>query len=271
MLKKSKLKYKTKKRVKRKRKHIKRKTYRYRYRNRMNNMKGGTQLEQTTIPELLPILHEYGTIYVGVGAKYTPDNYPIANNTGPYQLVPDFTLFFLPETTTLNSRVLIIIIDKFDETELALNIRKIESRIDEFNNIDYVIINSIYNKSINDQMIQLINTVNMDSQDIIIADFIYYFSPNEQDMANREYLDTLFNILLKSLTEKVNVKDAMYLPKTKNIYKWIGKIKPNLIVTFPFYDLISGKLITEREKDPYYSKTLQTLINKYSISIITDF
>ena len=85
----------------------------------------------------------------------------------------------------------------------------------------------------------LINELNPE-QNIYIADYVYYFTPNDIEKNNRIELDKLLDELLNILISKFGYSEPKELPINKNIYKWLGGIDPNYISKFYLYKVIHG-------------------------------
>jgi YidC/Oxa1 family membrane protein insertase len=77
-------------------------------------------------------------------------------------------------------------------------------------------------------------------QNIYIADYVYYFTPNDIEKNNRIELDKLLDELLNILISKFGYSEPKELPINKNIYKWLGGIDPNYISKFYLYKVIHG-------------------------------
>ena len=77
---------------------------RYIKKRHLKKYKGGVNLEISNIPAVIPILHNYSTIYIAIGAKFIKDNYPISLNTGslhPGQCARLLTKFTLSRSSCL--------------------------------------------------------------------------------------------------------------------------------------------------------------------------
>ena len=199
------------------------------------------------ISDFVPILNNYSTIYIAIGAKYITENYPSnVQNTGIYQLVPDF---ILNESLTIEgSKILIIIIDKFKEEELVINNRVIKNILEGITNIDYIFINHHFDESIKTQIASLLENIN--TQNIYIVDYVYFFNPNLTDEENSRVVNNLLNQLLELLVNKYNVDNSFKLPPNKNIYKWLGNIEPNYISKLFFYNIVWSNIgLAKRTKD----------------------
>lgn len=207
------------KKLKKKNKSLRKKTYSKKSRK---ELKGGADLGELEISDIIQIVNEYSTIYIAIGAKYQPNSYPIKINTGPNQLIPDF--IWKDDV----SRQLIIIIDEFNAEQLDFNKNYVhESLVDRRENIDYVFINSLYNTHIQDQIIELVTNLTSD-QNIYICNYVYYFAPtpNPSEVSERNKVENLLKDLRLGLFKN---KYGDILPKNKNIYKWLGAIEPNYI------------------------------------------
>lgn len=239
------------------------------YKSKKNNLKnksnkkysrlqkrGGTNLEIFSINDIIPILSNYSNIYIAIGAKFQPDNYPPEiENTGIYQLVPEFIL-------DQDVKTLIIIIDQFNEDELNKNKKVIEKRIrvrtedehkdehkdelelnkTENKQIDYIIINQLLDRSIINKLKNLINVLD-DSQNIYISNYVYFFNPNDSDIIIERQIDTLLDELLQQLKLKLGTET---LPVNKNVYKWLGNIEPSYICRFNLYVVVSRQIALKK-------------------------
>jgi len=211
---------------------------RYIKKRHFKKYKGGVNLEISNIPHVIPILHNYSTIYIAIGAKYIKDNYPIPLNTGPYQLAPQFILD--ESSKDLESKTLIIIIDLFNEEEYRVSNNTIKLNLEDMevdSNVDYIFVNSLFNETICNQIKNLITELEPE-QNIYIADYVYYFSPNPNDINDEKKLDKLLGELLDLLIVKFGFSNPTDLPINKNIYKWLGTIDPNYISKFYLYSII---------------------------------
>jgi hypothetical protein len=200
--------------------------------------KGGVNLDISNIPDVIPILHNYSTIYIAIGAKFIKDNYPIPLNTGPYQLAPQFILD--EASKDLEYKTLIIVIDLFNEEEYRISNNSIKSNLEDMevlSNVDYIFVNNLFDETICDQIKNLITELEP-KQNIYIADYVYYFSPNPNDINNEKKLDKLLGELLELLILQFGFSNSKDLPINKNIYKWLGTIEPNYISKFYLYGLI---------------------------------
>lgn len=211
---------------------------RYIKKRHLKKYKGGVNLEISNIPAVIPILHNYSTIYIAIGAKFIKDNYPISLNTGPYQLAPQFILD--ESSKDLESKTLIIIIDLFNEEEYRINNNAITLNLEDMNllfNVDYIFVSNLFDETICNQIKNLITELKPE-QNIYIADYVYYFSPNPNDINNEKKLDKLLGELLDLLIVKFGFSKPHDLPINKNIYKWLGSINPNYISKFFLYSFI---------------------------------
>jgi hypothetical protein len=199
------------------------------------------------ITDVIPILNNYSTIYIAIGAKYITANYPLnITNTGMYQLVPEFILN--KSFTNEESKILIIIIDKFNEEELINNNIVIRSILKDITNIHYIFINYFFDENIKNQIHSLIENITI--QNIYIVDYVYFFNPNPKDEKNSKTIDNLLNQLLILLVNKYYIDSSFKLPSNKNIYKWLGNIDTNYISKFNFYTSVWCSLsLAKRSKD----------------------
>ena len=235
---------KTKKNVTKKKRINKKRTFnnkrnKYLKRRKLNEYKkGGRNLKISSILKIISILNKYSTIYIAIGGKYVKDNYPISLNTGVYQLVPQFILNELAKDEHI--KTLIIIIDSFNKEEYKINndlIKENLKNMDKHSNIDYIFIDNLFNKTLCDELKLLINNLNL-HQNIYIADYVYYFSPNTFEHNNRIKQDELLKELLNLLIIKFGFLSEKDMPLNKNIYKWLGGVEPNYISKFYIYDII---------------------------------
>ena len=238
-------KIKQKKFKKTKTKHIK-KNYTIKNNKHKKMYKGGFE-GIYNIQDVLHILNNYSTIYIAIGAKYITSNYPSnVQNTGIYQLVPDFILN--ESFTNEGSKTLIIIIDNFKEEELLFNNRVMKNILENITNIDHVFINHLFDETIKNQIASLIQCIT--TQNIYIVDYVYFFNPNLTDEENSRVVNNLLNQLLELLVNRCGVENSFKLPPNKNIYKWLGNIEPNYISKFILYDYIWSHIgLAKRTKD----------------------
>lgn len=220
--------------------------------------RGGTNLEIFSINDIISILSNYSNIYIAIGAKFQPENYPPEiENTGIYQLVPKFIL-------DQNVKTLIIIIDQFNESELQINKDIIEERLRINSEIDYIIINQLLDISIINELKNLINELN-DSQNIYISNYVYFFSPNDADKIIDKQIDSLLNELLEQLKQKLGLET---LPANKNVYKWLGNIEPRYICKFNLYSPILSQIsIKKRLLNEVNKLQINNLLSKNCIKI----
>lgn len=212
-------------------------------------IKGGENLKNTDIINIVPILNNYSTIYIAIGGKYIQDNYPISLNTGAYQLAPQFILD--EASKNLHLKTLIIIIDLFNDEEYEINNNLIKENLkntNTFSNVDYIFINNAFDKSICNELKNLIDKLNT-QQKIYIANYVYYFSPNLTENNNKIEVDNLLKELLNFLVVKCGVLNEKNLPENKNIYKWLGSIDPNYISKLYLYDIIYNSWVGAIKKN----------------------
>lgn len=222
------------------------------------------------IIDIIPNLVNYTTIYIGIGAKYYDNNdYPILN-TGEYQLVPQFIKneAFLTDI----SKSLIIIVDEFNPNELEINNRVIHERLNGVEGrIDYIIVNSLFDDFIKNEISNLIE--NLTSQNIYIVDYVYYFgeTPNKEESASLAKIKILLNELNQLLINKYNLENYSKLPRNKNIYKWLGAVEPNYISVLYMYDILRVNIPQAKTKSRHgNSKQLNKFINDYMFRITPD-
>ena len=212
--------------------------------------KGGEgEGEIQKIKDVITRLHEYSTIYIAIGAKYHPDNYPLRTNTGIYQLVANFIFEESFSNQESGSKTLIVIIDKFNPDELIINNRLIKNMLHGIEtNVDYIIVNHYFDEIIKDEIANLVSAIT--EQKIYIVDYVYFFS-ERPTIAEQETLKKII-LLLKQLVyifkKKYGVEKTSQLPLDKNVFKWLGPIEPNYIVPIEKYQIISNALSYDIKK-----------------------
>lgn len=209
--------------------------------------KGGEEIQK--IRDVIPRLHEYSAIYIAIGAKYHPDNYPLRINTGMYQLVPNFIFEEAVSNQETDSKTLIIIIDKFNPDELLINNILIKNILDGIvTNVDYIIVNHYFDEIIKDEIENLVSAIT--EQKIYIVDYIYFFSerPTKAEQETLKNITLLLKILVDIIKKKYGIEKPSQLPLNKNVFKWLGPIEPNYIVPVEKYQIISNALSYDIKK-----------------------
>jgi hypothetical protein len=212
--------------------------------------KGGEGEEEIQkIRDVITILHKYSTIYIAIGAKYHPDNYPLRTNTGMYQLVPNFIFEQAVSNQETCSKTLIIIIDKFKPDELQINNKLIKNMLDGIeSNVNYIIVNHYFDEIIKDKIADLVSALT--EQKIYIVDYVYFFSemPTIAEQGTLKNIILLLKILVDIFKNKYGVEKPCQLPLDKNVFKWLGPIEPNYIVSVEKYQIISNALSYDIKK-----------------------
>lgn len=201
------------------------------------------------IRNVITTLHKYSTIYIAIGAKYHSDNYPLRTNTGMYQLVPNFIFEQAVSNQETGSKTLIIIIDKFKPNELQINNRLIKNMLDGIQtNVDYIIVNHYFDEIIKDEIANLVSAIT--EQKIYIVDYVYFFSemPTIAEQETLKNIILLLKILVDIFKNKYGVEKPYQLPLDKNVFKWLGPIEPNYIVSVEKYQIISNALSYDIKK-----------------------
>lgn len=182
-------------------------------------LKGGGRLNMIVKPnfEDIPNPNNYNLIYIAIGAKYNK-NYPSGiQNTGPYQLMPNF----------LTGKSLIIIIDTFSEEELEINMDIIrqqysdnkDSSIDDF---DVIIINHIFDIEISNNIIDFLSTKENTKTNLWICNYVVFLSsePKPNELVIEENVSRDCKYIAEANDKKLE----------KNVYKWMGKYNfPNIL------------------------------------------
>jgi hypothetical protein len=170
----------------------------------------------------MPNINKYNQVYVGIGAKFYKNNYPINLNTGINQLIPSFLN---------NNKILIIIIDKFNKYELDTNLNYIKYFIENnFNedmpkNYDIIIINNFLNKIMAKKLLDYLSTKNK-INNIIICNYVYYFN----EILNK-FEENNINNIQNLILYIVNYNNRQF---KDNVFNWLATLKPKYICRFHF-------------------------------------
>jgi hypothetical protein len=224
--------------------------------------------KQDEFKNIITNLYHYSTVYIAIGAKYyNITDYPLLENTGKSQLIPEFII-----NNSYQIKTLIIIIDTFNKEEFKENNTIIKNIIENTEtNIDYFIINDLFNETIKNEIVNLIN--NLTIQNIYIVDYVFFFNiPNLIEQQTLKIIKTFINELLEIMIHKYNTED---LPKNKNIYKWLGKIDSNYILNYRKYKIFSNqinqsRIIIENQIKNNIQLNVNQIINLKHIESIID-
>lgn len=185
----------------------------------------------TTITEFAELNdpNDYSQIYIGIGAKYI---HYIEGQYNSYfisraQLLPTFL-----NRDGLKS--LIVLIDEFNESELAATIAQIRDINVPAYNYDICILNSKFTEDVKTALCEYLGLKTEITQDNLwICNYVKFYSPNTDEISNIDAVDSL----CKSITEDPKLKDRVYM--------WLQR-KKFLInyESFGYFDVMQQKLCT---------------------------
>jgi hypothetical protein len=169
--------------------------------------------------EDLPNPNEFEQIYIGIGAKFYKSNYPIGENTGAFQLYPNFV--------DSEKSTLIIIIDPQLDMEVETQ-RYVESSIlrnrDVFlHNTTYVMIKAPFNKTMFAKMISYLEQ-KPSVDNLWICSFVSFMSPNGIEKGIENIIDAFF--------------ENKVMPYKNNSYKWLGYKQPYILRKYSSPEII---------------------------------
>jgi len=193
-------------------------------------IKGGGKID-STLKDIE--ISKYTDIYIGIGAKnWMNDN----QEWNQYELVPTFIRNYGRQE---EKRSLVIIIDAFmgddkeqvwnvptgADNEITYNLKTLDDIVLSYKNIDYFIVNSLYNDDTHTEVLKLVNTLK-ETQHMIIVNYVVYRSPkgNEQkeiDQVNAKLIE--INNVLSGRNDFIRGENGlMTLPPKSGAYKWLG-------------------------------------------------
>ena len=221
-------------------------------------------VEYYSIDKIIPILVNYSSIYIGIGAKSYSSNYvPEVENTGIYQLVPSFLINETFDLDRVIKKKLIIIIDEFiNSEEVNYNKNNILHRIRDISNIEYLIINSKYDENIHRQVINVISNLEI-NQNIFICNYVCFNDPSRNELRITNEINLFMNQLQIRLIDKLMLTKPEELPKNKNVYKWLGFFEPRFVCKIDNFDYRFHKLrplFETLKNDPKNKSTISKLI-----------
>ena len=159
----------------------------------------------TTITEFAELNdpNDYSQIYIGIGAKYIHytegqyDSYFISRA----QLLPRFL-------NRDGSKSLIVLIDEFNELELAATIAQIHDINVPAYNYDICILNSKFTEDVKTALCEYLGRKTEITQDNLwICNYVKFYSPNTDEILNRDAVESL----CKSITKDTKLKDCVYM------------------------------------------------------------
>ncbi len=185
-----------------------RKAKRRKTRRKSLKMRGGRPTVINSFAELGDP-NTYSQIYVGVGAKWHSYEYT-DNDTGQIsfsQLIPSF-IDGDPD------KILVILIDTFDEDELAQTQRII------YSSVQVKILNHLYDRTIQTDLIAFLQPFAVSAtKQLYICNYVkFYNMPNMSERANRDSVAQLFEELSVIYPNSVYewMTQTKYLIKTKH-------------------------------------------------------
>ncbi len=151
----------------------------------------------------------YSQIYIGVGAKWHSYEYT-GNNEGQIsfsQLIPSFI-------DGDSDKILVILIDTFDEDELAQTQRMI------YSSVQVKILNHLYDRTIHTDLIAFLQPFAVsETKQLWVCNYVkFYNMPNMSERANRDSVAQLFEELSVIYPNSVYewITQTEYLIKTKH-------------------------------------------------------
>jgi hypothetical protein len=182
-----------------------RKAKRRKTRRKALKMRGGRPTVINSFAELGDP-NTYSQIYVGVGAKWHSYKYDDINagKISSSQLIPSF-IDGDPD------KILVILIDTFDENELAQTQRMI------YSSVQVKILNHLYDRTIHTDLIAFLQPF-AETKQLYIGNYVkFYNMPNISERANRDSVAQLFEELSVIYPNSVYewMTQTKYLIKTK--------------------------------------------------------
>ena len=241
---------------------------------------------------------DYNYIYIAIGAKDNNsniENLPGYGNKGPCELIPSFLEEYLlfekdknKDGTSDPPKLLIVIIDEFNaEDQKAHNIAVLNERCIELNNqnplckIDIYVINKLFDGTLSAEILDYLNKSTslpepmqplqepMQPLDTIkrqhtrdnlwICNYVHFYGPNPREEQIENHVSQLC----------VDIAKANNNELINNVYKWLGKLSPNVLCSQVKYDGLKFKYY-RLDKTPNKEnviKTMKLLLN--TINIIT--
>ena len=174
---------------------------------------------QKSVFDELPNPNEFEQVYIGIGAKFYKSNYPIGENTGAFQLYPNFV-------DSAKSALIIIIDPQLDvaiETQQYVERSILGYRDVSLQNTTYIMINAKFNKTISAEMISYLEQ-RPSVDNLWICSFVSFMSPNGIEKGIENNIDAFFQN-----------KD---MPYKNNSYKWLGYKQPFIIRKYSYSEII---------------------------------